>query len=59
MTSLVDRAREAGCDSWDAEGVVDTMAEALEVEASRLAIIERGEDAAAFIKVAKWMRANK
>jgi len=59
MTSLVDRTRDAGCVPWYANRVVDTMADALEAEASRLAIIERGEDAMAFLKVAKWMRANK
>ena len=59
MASLVDHVVAAGCSIFDATDVVDAMADALEREAARLAIIERNEDTLAFLKVAKWMRANK
>lgn len=59
MASLADHIVAAGCSSYDATEVVDAMADAMEREAARLAIIERNEDTLAFLKVAKWMRANK
>lgn len=58
--SLVDTMKNASSIyDYEAHEVIDAMAEALEREAARCAIIERNEDTLAFLKVAKWMRANK
>lgn len=56
--SLVDTLKSA-IPMYSAGDAIDAMADALEREAARLAIIERNEDTLAFLKVAKWMRANK
>ena len=56
--SLVDTL-SSHVSRYEADEVVDVMADALEREAARFAIIERNEDTLAFLKVAKWMRANK